>query len=366
MEDHTRYMRHAIALAKRHQGRTGANPSVGCVIVKKGKIIGRGVTALGGRPHGELEALNMAGMEAKGSTVYVTLEPCAHEDRTPSCAKILASSHVSSVITALTDPDPRTAGKGHQILRDAGIEVIPDILSREAKDPIQGFLSRITKNRPFYQLKLAITEDNKIAEKRGFPSEVTSYDSRRFAMLQRSQSDGILIGIGTALADDPHLTVRINGLEKTSPTRIILDPQGKLPLESRLVQTSDLTPVILVCDEANFEEVHKKYLDTSVDILGSSMIDGGIDLTHLSAQLAGKGIGRVMIEGGAKIASSFINADLIDEIALYQSDKIFGEEALDALESTQLSDILKKYCVCETFSLGADTFTLYQKPIKGH
>ncbi len=247
--DDVRFMEATIRLARRHKGLTGTNPSVGTIIVRDGVIVGRGVTALGGRPHAEPQALADAGEAARGATAYVTLEPCAHHGRTPPCAEALVRAGVARVVVAATDPDERVSGKGFAILREAGIEVVPGILSSQAADDLAGYLNRSAKKRPEVILKLALSADGYIGRKGEGQVAITGPVSRAQSHILRAQTDIILIGIDTAIADDPVLNCRLPGLEQRSPVRVVLDGGLRLPLSSKLVRSAAAQPLWIACSE---------------------------------------------------------------------------------------------------------------------
>ncbi|MBB2675685.1 UNVERIFIED_ORG: diaminohydroxyphosphoribosylaminopyrimidine deaminase/5-amino-6-(5-phosphoribosylamino)uracil reductase [Rhizobium esperanzae] len=243
------FMAAAIRLSRRHLGRTATNPSVGCLIVKDGVVVGQAVTALGGRPHAEPQALAEAGELARGATVYVTLEPCSHHGKTPPCAEALIAYGVARVVISVTDPDPRVSGRGISMLREAGIEVDAGVLEAEGRRSLAGYLTRQTKNRPYVTLKLAVSADGMIGRKGEGQVAITGPEARAEVQALRAETDAILVGIGTAISDDPLLTVRTPGLEAQSPIRIVLDPSLALPLTSKLVATARDVPVILVASE---------------------------------------------------------------------------------------------------------------------
>jgi diaminohydroxyphosphoribosylaminopyrimidine deaminase/5-amino-6-(5-phosphoribosylamino)uracil reductase len=244
-----RFMAAAIRLSRWHTGQTSTNPSVGCVIVRDGVIVGRAVTALGGRPHAEPQALAEAGELARGATAYVTLEPCSHHGKTPPCAEALIAYGVGRVVISVTDPDVRVSGRGITMLRDAGIEVTSGVLEEEGKRSLAGYLTRQTKNRPYVTLKLAVSADGMIGREGVGQVAITGPEARAQVQALRAETDAILVGIGTAIADDPLLTVRTPGLEAQSPVRIVLDPNLALPLTSKLVETAREVPVIVVASE---------------------------------------------------------------------------------------------------------------------
>lgn len=244
-----RFMAAAIRLSRWHLGRTATNPSVGCLIVKDGVIVGRAVTALSGRPHAETQALAEAGVLARGATAYVTLEPCSHHGKTPPCAEALIAYGVARVVISVTDPDPRVSGRGIAMLREAGIEVDAGALEAEGRQSLAAYLTRQTKNRPYVTLKLAVSADGMIGREGAGQVAITGPEARAQVQALRAETDAILVGIGTAIADDPLLTVRSPGLESQSPIRIVLDPSLALPLTSKLVATAREVPVIVVASE---------------------------------------------------------------------------------------------------------------------
>ncbi len=233
-----RHMRHALMLAERALGTVAPNPAVGCVIVRDGIVVGRGWTQRGGRPHAEVVALQQAADAARGATAYVTLEPCAHIGQTPPCANALINAGISRVVGAVEDPDPRVSGRGFAMLREAGVVVVTDVLRDEAAALNAGFFLRMTGKRPLVTLKLAVSADNKIARAPGGDQWITGEEARRFGHFMRARHDAILVGIETALADDPELTCRIPGLEDRSPLRVVLDSGLRLPIDSKLVRTT--------------------------------------------------------------------------------------------------------------------------------
>ncbi|OWV62398.1 bifunctional diaminohydroxyphosphoribosylaminopyrimidine deaminase/5-amino-6-(5-phosphoribosylamino)uracil reductase [Rhizobium sp. N122] len=243
------FMAAAIRLSRRHLGRTATNPSVGCLIVSDGVVVGQAVTAVGGRPHAEPQALAEAGARARGATAYVTLEPCSHHGKTPPCAEALIAYGVARVVISVTDPDPRVSGRGIALLRDAGIEVDSGVLEAEGRRSLAGYLTRQTKNRPYVTLKLAVSADGMIGRAGEGQVAITGPKARAEVQTLRAETDAILVGIGTAISDDPLLTVRTPGLEAQSPIRIVLDPYLALPLTSKLVTTARDVPVILVASE---------------------------------------------------------------------------------------------------------------------
>lgn len=335
--DDERFMAQAIALSLTHLGQTGTNPSVGCVIVRDGVVIGSAVTAEGGRPHAETQALAKAGDAARGATVYVTLEPCSHHGRTPPCANALVAAGVGRVVVAVRDPDERVSGRGLQILRDAGIAVNIGILEKEARRALAAYLIRQTKRRAQVILKLAVSADGMIGRRGEGQIAITGPLAREKVQQIRAETDAILVGIGTALADDPELTVRMKGLEHRSPVRIVLDRRLELPPTSKLVRTAGQVPVLVVTAPSSAglisgygvggsEAAKQADLQARLRNLRSAGVDvfecG--DLQGLLYALASRSISSVLVEGGAATASSFLAAGLVDRILLFTGSGMIG------------------------------------------
>lgn len=329
-----RYMAAAIRLSSKNSGRTSTNPSVGTLIVRDDGhgpvIVGRGVTAIGGRPHAEPEALGEAGDLARGATAYVTLEPCAHHGRTPPCANALVNAGIKRVVGAATDPDSRVSGKGYAILRQAGIEVVEGVLASEAADLMAGYLTRSLKKRPEVTLKLALSQDSKIGQPGRGQIAITGEVARRQVYMMRAASDAILIGIGTAIEDDPELTVRLPGLASRSPVRIVLDRTARLPLTSKLARTvKDVPLMIASCMEA--DQARRAALESAgVQMLATETFDGRVALPELLEDLAAKGMSTVMVEGGAATARYFLEEGLADRIVIFRGAVVIGEQGLAA------------------------------------
>ena len=327
-----RFMAAALRLSRKHAGRTATNPSVGTLIVRDDgdgpMIVGTGVTAVGGRPHAETEALAEAGELARGATVYVTLEPCAHHGRTPPCANALVNAGIARVVGAASDPDTRVSGKGYAILRAAGIEVVEKVLATEAAEQMAGYLIRSLRKRPEVILKLALSSDGKIGREGAGQVAITGDIARREVYLMRAEADAVLVGIGTALEDDPALTVRLPGLENRSPARIVLDRQIRLPEASKLASGVDRVPLyVAACLEADPQR--RAALDRAgVRFIGTETHEGGVALPELLEDLAALGMASVLVEGGAKVASAFLADGLVDRIVLFQGPEAIGEDGI--------------------------------------
>lgn len=316
-----KYMAAAIRYARQHEGLTAENPSVGALIVRFNgdapTIVGRGVTAIGGRPHAEVIALQEAGAKAHGACAYVTLEPCSHFGQTPPCANALIQAGITRVVVAANDPDPRVAGNGFDTLRAAGIEVVTDVMAQEAEYGLAGYLMRKTKNRPFVTLKLAMTADNFIGASNGEQVKITDKISNGQVQIMRAINDAILVGIGTVINDDPNLTCRLTGLEHRSPIRVVLDRKLQMSARSKLVQTAKQHKLILATQSES--EILAALVNNDVDIVSLKSADNKAQLNELLQHLAINGISTVLVEGGAQVAASFLNAGLVDRLVIFQS-----------------------------------------------
>jgi len=342
------YMKTAIGLAERGLGQTWPNPSVGCVIVANDNVVGRGWTQPGGRPHAETEALRRAGKAARGATVYVTLEPCAHQGGTPPCAQALIDSGVARVVVALEDPDPRVNGGGIQMLRDAGISVDVGVGQAQAESLTSGFLKRITKLRPHVTLKMATTLDGRIATKSGDSEWVTDDAARRSGHMLRANHDAILVGARTAAADNPTLTCRLPGLSGRSPIRVVVDGRMRLPLTHGLVIDAAVTPTWLFtyAETPQNADRRRAYVDAGVEIFDISPdVDGNPDLKAVLTGLAHKGITRLLVEGGGVIAAAFLELGLIDEVFWYRAAKIVGGDGLPAIAGMGIERLRDAKCL---------------------
>lgn len=322
----------AIRLSRWHLGTTGTNPSVATLIVRDDgagpRIVGRGITAIGGRPHAETVALAEAGEEARGATAYVTLEPCAHHGRTPPCAEALVSSGIKRIVGAASDPDPRVSGKGYAILREAGVEVVEDFLAREARDVMSGYLSRSSMNRPFVTLKLAVSADGMIGRRGTGQVAITGAVARAQVHIMRAENHAILVGIGTVLEDDPDLTCRLPSMEERSPLRVILDTNGRMPTDSALLKSAMRHPVLIAAGPDLAEERRQELHAAGVNFLGAEIHRGRIALPELLEDLAARGVQSLLVEGGAETARAFLEEGLVDRIALFTGPGKLGEGAI--------------------------------------
>lgn len=355
------HMTHALRLAARGLGSVWPNPAVGCVVVAQGQIVGRGWTQPGGRPHAERRALDQAGATATGATAYVTLEPCAHHGHTPPCAEALIAAGVARVVTALTDPDPRVSGKGHAMLRAAGIAVTENILTPEATRLNAGFLKRVTRNLPFVTLKLATTLDGRIATASGESRWITGPAARRHTHLMRLTHDAVMVGAGTARADDPDLTVRDMGAVR-QPLRIVLDSCLSHSPASRLGRTARQIPVWMVHTAAAPKAARTVWAATGAELIEvAATAEGQVDPSAALQALAARGLTRILCEGGGQLAASLITARLVDDLATYHAGALIGADGRPALAALGLKTLAEapRLTLRESQTLGGDAFALW-------
>lgn len=356
-------MAHALRLAARGLGRVWPNPAVGCVIVQGTRIVGRGWTGAGGRPHAERRALDQAGALARGATAYVTLEPCAHHGQTPPCADALIAAGIARVVSAITDPDPRVSGKGHAMLRAAGIEVTEGVLADAAHTANAGFLKRVVQGLPLVTLKLGQTLDGRTATATGESRWITSPQSRRAVHALRMAHDAVLIGAGTARADDPDLTVRDIGATH-QPIRIILDAQLSHDPQSRLGQTAHQTPVWMCHTDAAPLAARAAWTNTGAILIECASDDTRVNLSDALRRLATLGLTRVLCEGGGTLAATLITAQLVDDLIIFTAGKLIGsagQPALGPLANASLKD-LPSLTLIETRQIGRDTLSHWRIP----
>ncbi|MEE2954866.1 MAG: bifunctional diaminohydroxyphosphoribosylaminopyrimidine deaminase/5-amino-6-(5-phosphoribosylamino)uracil reductase RibD [Pseudomonadota bacterium] len=342
VNNHHAFMQIALNLAGRGLGRTWPNPSVGCVIVANGKIVGRGWTQPGGQPHAEVEALRRAGSQTNGATAYVTLEPCVHQGRTPPCTEALINSGIKKVMISLHDPDPRVNGRGIKALQNAGIKTEIGLCSEEAKKVTAGFLQRVYNSKPFITLKFATTLDGMIATGGGVSEWITGETSRRLGHLLRANHDAVLIGSQTAEKDNPLLTCRLPGMRECSPIRIIVASSLRLPLSHKLIQTALEIPTwfFTVSNSQQDNKISKAYEKAGVKLFIVKPDEKGKpNLLEVVEALGKKGITRLLVEGGGKIASSFLKEALVDEIFWFRAAKIIGGDGVQAISKMGIENI---------------------------
>jgi diaminohydroxyphosphoribosylaminopyrimidine deaminase/5-amino-6-(5-phosphoribosylamino)uracil reductase len=360
-----RFMELALTLGRRGQGRTWPNPAVGAVVVSDGVSVGGGWTQSGGRPHAEPEALRRAGEAARGATLYVTLEPCSHFGKSPPCADAIIAAGIARVVSAIEDPNPEVAGQGHARLRAAGIAVDVGLCAAEAAYDHAGHFRRVRDKRPHVILKLAVSSDDKIGDAGHKPVAITGEAARTRVHLLRAQCDAILVGIGTVLADDPLLTCRLPGMAARSPVRVVLDRALRIPATSRLVHSARETPLWVMSSELAEAPAAAKLGAAGAQVMrvAVSASPPGLDVLAVVRALAEKGITRLMVEGGSRVASSFVAANLVDEVWLLRGAEAVGADGVAALDALQLTAITLSpgFKVRASEALQNDTLTIYER-----
>ena len=356
------HMQAALSLASRGLGKTWPNPSVGCVIVKDDQVIGRGRTAQGGRPHAETQALSMAGDNARGATAYVSLEPCSHHGKTPPCADALINAGVARVVVAVGDPDPRVSGQGIERLKSAGIDVTTGVLETQAAELNAGFFMAKTQGRPLITVKIATTLDGKIATSTGESQWITGNAARGWGHMVRATNDAVLVGIRTVLSDDPELTCRLPGLAVSPPVSIVVDGWLNLPDTSKLTKAASTRPV-WVLTHANPELKRVSQLEK----MGVKVIPvvGGPDRTiHMPSALqalAELGLTRIMVEGGARVIATFMNANLVDRLIWFRAPTIMGGDGLPSVQPIGVTvlDAMPRFRLIDMVRAGDDVMETY-------
>jgi diaminohydroxyphosphoribosylaminopyrimidine deaminase/5-amino-6-(5-phosphoribosylamino)uracil reductase len=355
----------ALALGRRGLGKTWPNPAVGAVIVREEHgvpvIVGRGWTQAGGRPHAETEALRRAGAAARGATMYVTLEPCSHHGKSPPCADAIVAAGIARVVAALEDPNPEVAGAGHARLRAAGVAVEVGLLAAEARRAHAGHLRRMRDHRPQVTLKLAMSADRKVGAAGRRPVGITGEAARARVHMMRAMHDAILIGIGTALADDPQLTCRLPGMETLSPVRVVLDTSLRLPADGALAKSARTTPVWVVAAPDAPADAARALRALGVEVLAAPAQAGGVDLAAVLRLIAGRGVTRLLVEGGPTVAAAFVAAGLVDEAALFHSQKVLGQDGIDALEGLRLDALTSEMTSLGREPVGEDSVELFER-----
>ncbi len=357
------YMAAALSLGRRTMGRTAPNPAVGALVVKDGVTIARGFTAEGGRPHAETVALAAAGEAARGATLYVTLEPCSHDGRTPPCVNAIIAAGVARVVAAIEDPDSRVAGRGFAKLREAGIEVAVGPEAAAARCDHLGHILRVTKHRPMVTLKLAQTADGYAAGAAHDPRlHITGPIADAYTHVQRSLHDAIMVGSGTAREDDPLMTVRLPGIDGAKRLRVVLDRKLILSPRSRLAATARETPLLVIAGDDVSEDAARAFVEaTGADVARVPTIDCRLDLLAALRLLADRGITRVFSEGGPLVAESLLSAGLADEFILHTGFKPLGRPGRPALTPAARAALETRYRLIESRMLGADQMARYTR-----
>lgn len=356
----------ALSIGRRERGHTWPNPAVGALVVREGarspRVLGRGWTSLGGRPHAEPQALAQAGEGARGATLYVTLEPCSHHGGTPPCVDAIRAAGIARVVAAVQDPDFRVAGRGFAILREAGIAVEIGVGAAQALIDHAGHIRRVTEGRPHIMLKMAVSADGKVGLAGRRPVAITGTATRDRVHMLRATHDAVLTGIGTVLADDPLLTCRLPGMQDRSPLRILVDADLRLPATSALARSLDVAPLWVVAAEDAPAAAEAVLVAMGIEVMRvRRRPDGGLDLNDTLKLLALRGVTRVMVEAGPRIATSFLDAGLVDEVNLFEAPLALGSGALDALEGLPLSALNDYLCVVEEERYGADHLRIMRR-----
>ncbi len=364
-ENDLNHMRAALGLGRRGLGTTWPNPSVGCVLIRDGRVVGRGYTGNGGRPHAEPTALSMAGKAARGATAYVTLEPCCHWGQTPPCTDALIEAGVVRVVIAALDPDKRVDSRGMARLREAGVLVEHGLLEAEARDDLEGFFCRVTKNRPLVTLKLAATLDGKIATGSGESQWITGPEARRMAHILRGRHDAVLAGVGTVMADDPELTCRISGYRENPVIRVIVDSHLRTPLTSRLARTAGQAPLWFLVRDGVDPDRREAFIALGAIVHQVAPGPAGIDILDAMRTLAKAGLTRVLIEGGGQVAASVIRADLVDRLAWFHGPGVMGGDGWDAVQGFGIEKLamMPRFIRHAVTPLGADVLTEFKRPL---
>jgi diaminohydroxyphosphoribosylaminopyrimidine deaminase/5-amino-6-(5-phosphoribosylamino)uracil reductase len=324
-------------------------------------IVGRGWTQKGGRPHAETEALARAKRNARGATLYVTLEPCSHTGQTPPCADAVIRAGIARVVSAMDDPNPEVAGQGHARLREKGIQVDVGLCAEEAHRAHAGHIARVTQARPHVLLKMAVSADGKAAFAGRKPAQITGEDVRARVFQMRAQADAILVGIGTILADNPQLTSRLPGMEERSPVRVVLDARLRTPLSFGVISTVRDRPTWVFCSDKASPVAEEILQDKGARVFRVPEQNGKLDLDAVLKTLAVEGITRLMVEGGPRVAASFASADLINEAVLLHGPMKIGQEGIDPLEGMALDALTGSMKLVEEEQVGADKLVCYER-----
>ncbi|MEM9435100.1 MAG: bifunctional diaminohydroxyphosphoribosylaminopyrimidine deaminase/5-amino-6-(5-phosphoribosylamino)uracil reductase RibD [Pseudomonadota bacterium] len=363
MDQDLRWMQLALSLGRRGLGQVWPNPAVGCVLVQGARIVGRGWTQPGGRPHAEVEALAQAGPEARGSTAYVTLEPCSHTGQTPPCAQALIEAGVSRVVIAAQDPDPRVSGRGLEMLRQAGIEVSLGPGEPQARCDHAGFLSRINRGRPILTLKLAGSLDARIATATGESQWITGSAARRLVHAMRARHDAVLVGGGTARTDMPSLTVRDMG-KWSDPVRIVASTSLNLPRSGPLFETASEVPVWVLHGQEAPQSAWEAWRAQGAQLLEvETGADGQLDMVKCLSALAEAGLTRVFCEGGSGLATSVLRSDLVDELIVFTAGIALGGTGSPALADLGVATLgqAPRFELYELTEIGGDVMSVWKR-----
>ena len=368
LSEDERFMAAALDLGRRDLGQTWPNPAVGALIVahRDGEpvIVGRGWTQRGGRPHAEAVALAEAGDAAFGATIYVTLEPCSHQGRAGPCADAIIAAGIRRVVSAIEDPDERVKGDGHAKLRAAGIATTLGVMAEEATRAHRGHITRVLLGRPYILVKLALSADEKVGLAGPSPLAITGPEAAAHVHMMRAESDAIMVGVGTVIADDPQLTCRLPGMEDRSPVRIVADSSLRIPLASRLVRTARSVPLWVLTSPGASPERERLLADAGVEVIRVPVgVQGRLDLNTAMQSLGGRGITRLMVEGGPTLVADLLVNNLVDDMALLKSPVVVGEAGIAAF--SEPADKLLSRCGFQpqddAITLGRDTLFRYSR-----
>jgi len=357
-------MAHALVLGARGLGHVWPWPSVGCVIVRDGRVVGRGTTDRADRyAHAEVVALQQAGRAAQGATAYVTLEPCSHHGTTPPCANALIKAGITRVVAAIEDPNPKVCGAGFKVLRDAGVTVDVGLLADQAHEQLSGFLSVLENGRPRLTLKLATTLDGRIATATGESRWITGSAARREVHGMRMAHDAVLVGGGTARSDNPTLTVRDMGARR-QPVRVVASRRLNLPWPNRLARTASEGPIWLAHGAEDVDsDVQARWLETGAELIETPVVGGQLDPSGLLAALGARGLLRVFCEGGGAMAASLLNAGLVDDLVVFSAGRVLGAEGTPAVGALGIDrlDAAPGFDFVETRMIGADVMQRWRR-----
>ena len=357
-----RFMQLALVVARRMLGRTAPNPAVGAIIADEatGEVIARGWTQQGGRPHAEGHALARAGTRARGKTMYVTLEPCSHHGRTPPCADAIVAADVRRVVCAIGDPNPEISGRGLAVLRNAGVRVDLGLCAEEARWMAAGHILRMTRDRPFVQLKIAVSSDGLIAPGDGAPRWVTGPEARQFAHILRARADAILVGRKTVTDDNPELTCRLPGLGARSPRRVIVDAKFRTAVHARMFETAARVPVTIFGGTGSTPPGYPKGVEVR---RMPADADGRLSLVVVLESLAAEGVTRVLVEGGPTIAGAFLAADLVDEVVIGHGTEALGSTGRKPAgdHGLELLAQAERWQTVDERMIGADRLTVHRR-----
>lgn len=361
-EDH-RHMTRALRLAEHGLCTATPNPRVGCVLVRDGRVVGEGWHERAGEPHAEVHALRVAGEAARGATAYVTLEPCSHHGRTPPCANALIDAGVARVVVAMRDPNPLVAGRGIELLTLAGIRVDVGLMEAAARELNIGFVSRMTRGRPWVRLKTASSLDGKTALLNGESKWITGEAARQDVQHWRARSCAILTGVGTVLADDPQMSLRLADATR-QPLRVVVDSQLRTPVSAKILQGGE---VLLVCQDADVAAGRLEHLlQAGVTVLELPGPEGRPDLGLLLEALAQRGVNELHVEAGATLNGALLQAGLVDEWLAYQAPMVLGHAARGLFDLPELTDMAgcQAFALCDHAWLGTD-LRLRLRPARG-